>query len=211
MRLNFFPNECPGKLITFCGLDGCGKTTQINKLKYWLQEQGFAVYLTKQPTDFVRQSTIFRTYMDKPDHTGYDYRALSLLCAADRVQHSNGIITDKLKEGYIVISDRYFYSCIANLIARGYEEDKWIYEIAASIRQPDIAFFLDLSVEEALSRVRKRPEEKERYIDLSLQYRLHDKYLKLAEENGGIVIPTHVSEDICFEEIKTEVAKILPL
>ena len=165
-------NEFEGKLITFCGLDGCGKTTQIKRLVKWFEDNGHKVYLTKQPTDFVRESEIFRTYMDSPEHDDYDYRALSLLCASDRVQHSNRVISQKLKEGYIVISDRYFYSCLANLIARGFKEDMWIYEIAKSVRKPDVAFFLNVPVEDAIARVRERPEERDRYIDIPLQKKL---------------------------------------
>ena len=169
MKLEMLNNEFEGKLITFCGLDGCGKTTQIRRLVKWLEDNGYKVYLTKQPTDFVRESEIFRTYMDSPEHEDYDYRALSLLCASDRVQHSNRVISQKLKEGYIVISDRYFYSCLANLIARGFNKDMWIYEIAKSIRKPDVSFFLNVPVEDAIARVRARPEEKDRYIDIGLQ------------------------------------------
>ena len=58
-----------GLLIVFCGLDGCGKSTIIKMLAEWLEGYcGEEVFLTKQPTDFVRQSKIFRTYMDEPDH-----------------------------------------------------------------------------------------------------------------------------------------------
>ncbi len=91
-RLCMEPNRLPGKLITFCGLDGCGKTTMIHRLDAWLRERGDRVALTKQPTDFVRKSAIFRTYMDCPEHDAYDYRSLSLLAASDRVQHSNRVI-----------------------------------------------------------------------------------------------------------------------
>lgn len=202
-------NEFEGKLITFCGLDGCGKTTQIKRLVEWLEERGHKVFLTKQPTDFVRESEIFRTYMDSPKHDDYDYRALSLLCASDRVQHSNRVISQKLKEGYIVISDRYFYSCLANLIARGFDKDMWIYEIAKSIRKPDVAFFLDVPVKEAISRVRKRPDEKNRYIDVGLQEKLHDLYISIAYENQGVVLSTILPEDICFERILLEVKKVV--
>ncbi len=185
MKLEMQQNEFEGKLITFCGLDGCGKTTQIRRLVEWLESNGHKVYLTKQPSDFVRNSEIFRTYMDSPTHDAFDYRALSLLCASDRVQHSNRVISQKLKEGYIVISDRYYYSCLANLIARGFKDDMWIYEIAKSIRKPDVAFFLNITVDEAIRRVRERPEEKDRYIDIELQKKLHDLYVSIARENGG--------------------------
>ena len=188
MKLHMPKLNCPGLLITFCGLDGCGKSTQINMLKEKLEKIGMPVLLTKQPTDFVRQLKIFRTYMDQPDHDAFDYRALSLLCASDRLQHCSRVIQPQLESGDIVISDRYYYSCLANLVARGYTDDEWIYEIAYYIPQPDVAFFLDVPVETAVSRVRQRPSERDSYIDMDLQYRLRDQYLEIARANDGIVL-----------------------
>ena len=207
-QLNMFPNDTPGKLITFCGLDGCGKTTMLTLLKERLQTR-HSVFLTKQPTDFVRNSDIFRTYMDCPDHSSYDYRSLSLLAASDRIQHSNMQIYPHLKQGDVVISDRYFYSCLANLNARGFEADKWIYEIAESVVKPDIAFFFDVPVEIAVARVRTRPAEKDRYIDMDLQYKLREQYIKICEANNGILISTEQSIDTVTDIMLKEVAKIL--
>ena len=210
MRLKLAEKGCKGRLITFCGLDGCGKTTQIARLAALLEGRGVPVFLTRDPTDFVRNTTIFRGYMDTPDHAPYDYRALSLLCAADRVQHSNRVILPKLEEGYTVISDRYFYSCLANLRARGYRRDRWIYEIAAEIPRPDLAFFLDVEVDIAVRRVRARAAERDRYIDLALQHRLREEYRALAAEEGhGIMLSTLQPEEACaarrwtglFEEV----------
>ncbi len=209
MKLDMMDNLSTGKLITFCGLDGCGKTTQIRRLQQHLEGKGYKVYLTKQPTDFVRNSEIFRNYMDTPSHDEFDYRALSLLCASDRVQHSNRVINRRLEEGYVVISDRYFYSCLANLIARGYEQDGWIYEVARSIRRPDVAFFLDIDVDIAVRRVRSRKEEKDRFIDLPLQHRLREQYLRIAGENHGVIISTSQTEEACFQLVAAEVDKVV--
>ena len=162
-RLKMKKNKSHGILITFCGLDGCGKTTMMKKVIADLEKE-YDILVTKQPTDAVRNSEIFRTYMDSPNHDKFDYRSLSLLAASDRIQHSNKVIEPVLKEGKIVISDRYFYSCLANLRARGYIKDKWIYEISKLIIKPDIAFFFDVPVKTAVARVRKRPDEKDRYI-----------------------------------------------
>lgn len=122
-KLNMRANETKGLLITFCGLDGCGKTTMLRRLASDLENQNKDLLLTKQPTDSVRNSDIFRTYMDCPDHNAYDYRSLSLLAASDRIQHSNKVLEPAMQNGTIVISDRYFYSCLANLRARGFKED----------------------------------------------------------------------------------------
>ncbi|MCI8361514.1 MAG: dTMP kinase [Clostridiales bacterium] len=184
------PHRLPGRLLTFCGLDGCGKTTSIRLLENWLAGRGCEVLLTKQPTNFVRETPIFRSVQDTPDHQGYDYRALSLMAAADRLQHCAQVIVPALREGKIVVSDRYFFSCLANLRARGYKEDRWIDEIARHIPRPDAAFFLDVDPDEAIARVRSRPEEKDRFIDVPLQRRLRREYLDIARRADGIVVPT---------------------
>lgn len=207
-QLNMRPNNTQGKLITFCGLDGCGKTTMLTLLNEKLQSR-YNVFMTKQPTNFVRNSDIFRTYMDCPDHSAYDYRSLSLLAASDRIQHTNMQIYPHLKQGDVVISDRYFYSCLANLIARGFSTDKWIYEIAESIVKPDIAFFFDVPVETAVARVRTREAEKNRYIDMDLQYKLRELYIQICRSNNGILISTEQSISETTKIMFEEISKIL--
>lgn len=206
--LKMRPNETDGLLFTFCGLDGCGKTTNLSKLKDELERE-YPVFLTKQPTDAVRNSEIFRTYMDCPDHSAFDYRSLSLLAASDRLQHGSKVIEPALKDGKIVISDRYFYSCLANLRARGFENDEWIYEIAHSVVKPDIAFFFDVPVEIAVQRVRSRPEEKDRYIDMDLQYKLRDKYIKICKANNGVLVPTDIPFEESYAIVKKEVERVI--
>lgn len=205
--LKMRPNKEQGLLVTFCGLDGCGKTTMIEKVAAKFKKEQ-SIFLTKQPTDFVRTSAIFRAYMDQPDHSSFDYRSLSLLAASDRVQHTNKVIVPALRNG-MVISDRYFYSCLANLCARGYEEDRWIYEIAESIIQPDVAFFLDVPVDIAVDRVRKRPEERDRYIDIELQYRLRQQYLDICKVNNGILLSTEKQPEETYVAVLAAIEKAL--
>ncbi|MFR1517320.1 MAG: dTMP kinase [Clostridia bacterium] len=206
-RLHMRKNQTKGKLITFCGLDGCGKTTIIRRLMEEL-EGAHQVFLTRQPTDFVRQSAIFRTYMDSPNHDAFDYRSLSLLAASDRVQHGKKVIEPAMEQGQIVLSDRYFYSCLANLRARGFESDQWIYEIAESVIEPDIAFFFDLPVAEAISRVRSRPAEKDRYIDIALQHRLRKEYRDICRANDGVLISTVLTLDESYALVKQKIREV---
>ena len=204
--LNMRPNETSGYLFSFCGLDGCGKTTMLTRLEKELGEK-FPTFMTKQPTNAVRESDIFRTYMDNPDHDAYDYRSLSLLAASDRLQHVNKVIEPQMAQGNVVISDRYFYSCLANLRARDFENDQWIYEIAESVVKPDVAFFFDVPVETAVKRVRSRIEEKDRYIDMELQYKLRDEYIKICRANNGVLISTEMPIEDCYAIVKREVER----
>lgn len=206
-KLKMKKNTYDGKLITFCGLDGCGKTTQIKRLVQELSKT-HKIFLTRQPTDAVRSSEIFRTYMDEPDHSAFDYRSLSLHAAGDRIQHVNREITAALARGETVISDRYFYSCLANLRARGYKKDTWIYEIAENLINPDLAFFLDVPVSAAAERVRSRESEKNRYIDMPLQYRLRKEYQDICKKNGGKLIDTRLTENECYLIIKDAVDRL---
>lgn len=201
-------NNTNGFLFTFCGLDGSGKTTLLTKLNEDLLKE-YNTFLTKQPTEFVRKSDIFRTYMDNPNHNNYDYRSLSLLAASDRLQHVNKVIEPKMNEGCFVISDRYFYSCLANLRARGFENDEWIYEIAKSVIKPDISFFFDVPIDTAIKRVRSRIEEKDRYIDIELQHRLRDEYIKICKANNGVLISTEMPIDECYTIVKKEVERVI--
>ena len=207
-KMHFEQHQTPGLLITFCGLDGCGKTTMLQRLAAQLSQK-YDVFLTKQPTDFVRKSDIFRTYMDCPDHNAYDYRSLSLLAASDRLQHVSKVIVPAMEKGKIVLSDRYFYSCLANLYARGFEQDHWIYEISQFVIKPDIAFFFDVPVETAVARVRQRPEERDRYIDMELQYRLREQYVSICQANDGVLLSTQESPEETYRHVINIVKKVM--
>lgn len=207
-KLNMRPKQTKGFLFTFCGLDGCGKTTMLTMLKEDLEKE-HNVFLTKQPTNAVRESEIFRTYMDHPDHSAFDYRSLSLLAASDRLQHGSKVVETELAKGNVVISDRYFYSCLANLRARGFERDKWIYEIAESVVMPDVAFFFDVPVDVAVKRVRSREAEKNRYIDMDLQYKLREEYLAICKANNGVLVSTEMPIEECYAIVKKEVERVM--
>ncbi len=206
-KLHLQPHKTKGLFITFCGLDGCGKTTMIQRLTSYLQEKQCPVLCTKQPTPFLRESEIFRTFMDQEDHSAFDYRCLSLMAAGDRIQHVNKVILPALRAGKCVISDRYLYSWIATLRARGYVRDRWTDEIASYMIQPDFAFFIDVPVQTAVARVRSRTAERDRYIDMELQYKLRRQYCRIARQNRGIILPSLESEDAVFSQILEQIER----
>ena len=202
MRLDFSDEKFPGILICFCGLDGAGKTTQIEILKNRIIRDGYGEpTCTFQPTKEMRQNFLFRKFVDgkKSDYEAYEYRSLSLLTVSDRLQHSRHVILPQLLDGKIVISDRYFYTALINLRARGYKEDKWIYEIAKYIPKPDLTFFINVDFDEAMRRVRSREEEKDRYIHMKFHKKLWEEYQYISHKTDCIIL----DNKLCIEEMAT--------
>lgn len=144
------------------GIDGSGKTTQVNMLRDALQSRGEACYLTAEPTELPTGKFI-RSILQK--QVTVDPRTLTALFAADRVEHifhpEEGILA-KLAAGYHVIASRYYFSSLA------YQGDSvdpsWIAglnRLAKSSLPADITIFLDLDPAVSLERIaaRKQPSE----------------------------------------------------
>ncbi len=206
-KLSMPYHTAPGLLITFCGLDGCGKSSMIRYISEELAE--YEPFLTEQPTAFVKAFEAFLPYTDPLRYSKSDRPNLSLLAAKDMLEHSNRVILPKLQEGKIVLCDGYFYTWLANLRARGYTGDGCIYEISKAIPRPDIAFFLDAPVEVALSRVRSRPYERNGHIDIALQESLRSKYREICLKNDGVLISTAQPIGDCYAKVKEAVLSAL--
>jgi dTMP kinase len=178
-------------------------------LHAYLAAKEIPVFITAQPTETMRKSEVFREFIDNPAPQKYDYRSLTLFTAGDRLQHSNKVIEPILKRGVTVLSDRYFYSCIANHRANGYKDDTWLREIFTNVPEPDLAFFLDVDVETAVYRVRQRPNERNRWIDIQLWERLRKEYATLAEEYDGYLVPSGKNTEETFKSVRTHVDELL--
>ncbi|AJY73322.1 dTMP kinase [Paenibacillus beijingensis] len=142
-----------GLLIAVCGLDGAGKTTQISLLNDWFLIKGKKILLTKQPTDYYRNDTRVREYLDHGICP--NMKAIALLSAADRTWHMAKEIEPALHNGVHVISDRYIYSSYAFFRTRGLDYD-YLDNIYGTLKKPDLTIFLDLEPEITLKRVMER-------------------------------------------------------
>src|SRR5688500_9154814 len=110
--LGVLPCDGEGKLIVFCGFDGCGKSTQIERLARNLEAAGKSVLITKQPSDWYRESRIVRDFLAKGG-CATKAKILALYAAADRLKHVHEVILPAVRAGKHVICDRYVYSSIA--------------------------------------------------------------------------------------------------
>jgi len=101
-----------GKLITFEGLDGCGKSTQLEKATDWLNAQGYSVLKTRQPGGTIIGQQI-RSILLNPEHIELQPESELLLYLADRIQHLQELILPAKTAGKIVLCDRFHDSTVA--------------------------------------------------------------------------------------------------
>lgn len=194
----------PFMLITFEGIDGSGKST-IAKIVYKELKKEFKVVLTKEPTNTFLGETVKKSFKEN-----VSLFTEALLFLSDHATHVEKI-KKLLKEGKIVISDRYSNSCFAyqgatlkqNLGKFGINSIKWLREISSPFELvPDITFLLDISPEIAFKRISKRTK-KTKFEKIEFLKEVRENYLKLANEKRFIVIDGEKS----IEEIKEEVVR----
>lgn len=101
-----------GKLIVFEGVEGCGKTTQIQLTNQWLLTKGIPVIVTREPggTDI---GVHLRRLLLEANNNAIDPRTELLLYAADRAQHVEQVLKPNLAAGKYILCDRFIYSTIA--------------------------------------------------------------------------------------------------
>ena len=202
--INLQENKFEGTLIVFEGTDGAGKTTMIARTKEYLcskfgKEQ---VLLEKQPTDLSRKTRLFQKMMYCSKHEEINYRAVQLLTLSDRVQHNHEVIVPALKEGKIIICDRYLYTSIANMCARGYQDEKWFFDACKEIIRPDLSFLCYVEPALAIQRIRARPEECNRHLNEKLLYGVAKEFLAMREQAEFCVLDTSREANESFEQVR---------
>ena len=153
-----------GKFIVFEGIDGAGKTTQINLLANYLREEGRAVYCTAEPTETVSGGLLRDALSGATRRTICEMAAMFVF---DRINHNvnpvNGI-QKMLADGFDVICDRYYYSSLAY---QGSGTDpEWVGNMnlnCPEIMRPDICIFLDLTPEQSMARINRGRATQEIY------------------------------------------------
>ena len=184
--------------IVFEGIDGSGKSTQIQLLKEWLEANGFEVETLVEPTDS-EVGRLIRKILQRPDAlTEKIQKTLGLLFAADRM-----LIMDKLEdESKIFISDRSFISSLA------YQEHAdWIEVLNKFAKKPDLLILLDLDVDKSVSRTSGEDTfENEEFLT-----RVKANYLKLAEKFTCEIIDANNGVNKVSSDIKKSVAPYVGL
>ena len=172
--------------ITFEGIDGSGKSTQLRMLASHLRLQGHEVVATREPGGTPLGLRVRAVVLDADEQV--DPLAELLLYAADRAQHVRALVRPALDSGHVVLSDRYADATAAYQGAgRGFPEYliSQLIALATGGLRPDLTLVFDVSVEESLRRATRRTHDgpapdRLDVEDAAFYARVRDAYLRLA-------------------------------
>lgn len=159
-------NDTPGKLIVVEGIDGSGKSTQIDLLFKWLQAQGRSVYFSEWNSSALVKSTTKRAKKRKL----FTPTTFSILQATDFADRWENRILPMLKAGVIVLADRYAFTAFARDVARGVDRD-WVRNLYSFALKPDVALYFRVPLDIAIQRITSARAELKYYeagMDLGL-------------------------------------------
>jgi dTMP kinase len=210
-------DDLPGKLIVLEGSDGVGRSTQTQLLRRWLEDEGFAVSDTG-----LRRSEMTQSGLDaaKNGHT-LSRITMSLFYATDFADRLENQIIPALQAGFIVLSDRYFYSIMARDIVRG-ADPEWAHKIYGFALKPDLILYLKANVTDLVSRLihGRGLNYWEAGMDLHLADNLYDSFInyqskltlmfdRLAEEYGFVTVDAGRPVMDVFADLQDHIRQLL--
>lgn len=205
-----------GYFITFEGIEGCGKTTQIKLLAEQLESLGYSVLLTREPGGCPIADKIRSILLDA-DNRGMSPQTELLMYAAARAQHVSEVILPALKQGKVVLCDRFTDATIAyQSYGRGIDPDtvQTLNQMACQSVFPDLTVLIDCEVTTGLERARRRiesnsgPREERFELEaLDFHQRVRDGYLAIAhhEPQRFITVDGSGAWDVIAEVIAAQV------
>lgn len=200
-----------GRLIVFEGIEGCGKTTQLHRLRQWLQQPSQRQFTGDIPLVLTREpggtplGQALREILLSPDaeHNGpadeiHPVTEL-LLYASDRCQHVMTQLKPELAAGALILCDRYTDSTVAYQgFGRGLDRAliDHLNRIATAGLQSDLTLWLDLDVEQSLSRVRQRgARDRIEQSSIAFHRRVRDGFASLAHQDSERIVRIDASVD----------------
>ncbi len=216
--LNFSKkHNYPGVLICVEGIDGSGKSTQIELLYSWLKSKNADVILTQWNSS----ELIANTTKKAKKKNLLSGRTFSLLHAVDFADRLERTIKPALKAGFIVLADRYVYTAFARDVAREVDP-KWVRNLYGFAIKPDLAFYFDVSPRDSLERIcsNRQPGYYEAGMDMKLsnnpyksyvifQNRIAEQYRNMLDEFELIKIDAKESIHKKQELIRAKVLEVL--
>lgn len=199
-----------GKFIAFEGIDGSGKSTQVQMLRDRLKNEGIYSYTTMEPTDSPIGSLIHQIMVGRMKT---DNKVIAALFVADRLDHLlndvNGIKA-KIDEGTTVITDRYYFSSYAyhsidmpmDWVIQANEQSK-------NILQPTVTIFIDVEPDVAIKRIAQNRAHQELFEKKSRLVRVKEQYIaafeKLRDIENIIIVDGNRFQEEIAEDIWTQI------
>lgn len=207
-----------GKLVVVEGIDGSGKSTQIDLLYKWLLNQGRSVYFTEWNSSSLVKST---TKLGKKEKV-FTPTTFSLLQATDFADRWQNYMLPALKAGAIVLADRYAFTAFARDVSRGVDP-QWVRNLYSFAFQPDIVFYFTVPLDIAVERITSARANLKYYeagMDLGLsdnkvtsfrlfQQRIINQYDGMVDEYGFTVIDGTMSVESTQQKVRQIVKKTL--
>lgn len=137
-----------GLLIVIEGTDGSGKSTQIERLRRWIEDKSYGCMVSEWKTSRLIANVID----DAKDRNLLNATTFSLLYAADFADRLENTIIPALDSGFVVLLDRYTYTAFARDVVRGLDLD-WVKKLYNYAPKPDLVFYLDMPIDILLKRV----------------------------------------------------------
>jgi len=175
-----------GTFITFEGIDGSGKSTQLRLISSFLRMNGCDVLLTREPGGTPVGLRLRAALLDAQEEV--DPLTELLVFAADRAQHVRRVLRPSLESGRVVLSDRYADATVAYQGAgRGFAPEliAEIVRLATEGLKPDLTLLFDLTVQESTNRTNRRATVKNKRDRLDIEHidfhaRVREAYLRIA-------------------------------
>ena len=206
-----------GTFITFEGIDGSGKSTQLRLLSGFLRMSGCDVLLTREPGGTPLGLRLRAALLDAQEEV--DPLTELLVFAADRAQHVSQLIRPTLESGRVVLSDRYADATVAYQGAgRGFSPERIadIVHLATKGLVPDLTLLFDVSVMESTDRMTRRSSARNKRDRIDIEAadfhsRVREAYLKIAaaEPERVKVIDTSGAVEETHEQVKQIVVPFL--
>ncbi len=188
-----------GKFIVIEGLDGSGKSTQVELLKDYLESLGKEVVVSKEPTKDSSAGIKIREIIEQREKASAE--KLQELMAEDREQHLKNKIIPALEKGKYVISDRYYHSSFAYGIANGVDVE-YLKKINKDFLKPDIVIYVDTPSDVCLERIAKRGQEFTYFEKKMWLEKVEGNYKELDDL-------VSVNGEQTIEEISNDIQKII--
>ena len=185
-----------GRLLVLEGIDGCGKTTQIQQLSSWLPESGLMpdesqLVVTREPGGTALGASLRQLLLHPPPDADPGPTAELLLYAADRAQHVDRVIQPALERGDWVLSDRFTGSTMAYQgYGRGLDREliKDLERIATRGLSPDMTVWLDIPLALSVQRRGSRDEDRIEAEGLAFLERVSKGFSDMAQARGWVSV-----------------------